>query len=151
MYICPCYFLTSSQFTLPLPRVLKSILYVCVKTRLNEIVQKRVQSTEHWVRRECSVRVNWGDGRRKRKMRRGRRAGGGRVERETGWIYRFFLDTCSPRNHLVKDFVGPSWESKSNTEGIKFFKKKKDNYSSIVNWWVDYGCADPSLLSLMTC
>ena len=30
MYICQCYSLTSSQLTLPPPRVLKSILYVCV-------------------------------------------------------------------------------------------------------------------------
>ena len=30
MYICQCYSLTSSQLTLPPPRVLKSILYVCI-------------------------------------------------------------------------------------------------------------------------
>ena len=30
MYICQCYSLTSSQLTLPLPGVLKSILYVCI-------------------------------------------------------------------------------------------------------------------------
>ena len=30
VYICPCHSLTSSQLTLPPPRVLKSILYVCV-------------------------------------------------------------------------------------------------------------------------
>ena len=30
VYICPCHFLTSSQLTLPPPRLLKSILYVCV-------------------------------------------------------------------------------------------------------------------------
>ena len=30
VYICQCYSLTSSQLTLPLPYVLKSILYVCV-------------------------------------------------------------------------------------------------------------------------
>lgn len=43
-------------------------------------------------------------------MRRGRRAGGGRVERdrETGWMYECLLDTCSPKDNLVKDFVGPS-------------------------------------------
>ena len=29
-YICPCHSLTLSQLTLPPPRVLKSILYVCV-------------------------------------------------------------------------------------------------------------------------
>ena len=30
VYICPCHSLTSSQLTLPPPRVLKSILYACV-------------------------------------------------------------------------------------------------------------------------
>ena len=30
VYICPCRSLTSSQLTLPPPRVLKSMLYVCV-------------------------------------------------------------------------------------------------------------------------
>ena len=30
VYICPCHSLTSSQLTLPPPRVLKSILYVCI-------------------------------------------------------------------------------------------------------------------------
>ena len=30
VYICPCHYLTSSQLTLPPPRVLKSILYICV-------------------------------------------------------------------------------------------------------------------------
>ena len=30
VYICPCHSLTLSQLTLPPPRVLKSILYVCV-------------------------------------------------------------------------------------------------------------------------
>ena len=30
VYTCPCYSLTSSQFTLPPPHVLKSILYICV-------------------------------------------------------------------------------------------------------------------------
>ena len=30
VYICQCYSLTSSQLTLPPPRVLKAILYVCV-------------------------------------------------------------------------------------------------------------------------
>ena len=30
VYICQCYSITSSQLTLPPPRVLKSILYVCV-------------------------------------------------------------------------------------------------------------------------
>ena len=30
MHICPCHSLTSSQLTLPLPLVLKSILYICV-------------------------------------------------------------------------------------------------------------------------
>ena len=30
VYICQCYSLTSSQFTLPSPCVLKSILYICV-------------------------------------------------------------------------------------------------------------------------
>ena len=30
MFICPCHALTSSQLTLPPPRVLKSILYICV-------------------------------------------------------------------------------------------------------------------------
>ena len=30
VYICPCHFLTSSQLTLPPPRVLKSILYIYV-------------------------------------------------------------------------------------------------------------------------
>ena len=30
VYICQCYCLTSSKFTLPPPRVLKSILYVCI-------------------------------------------------------------------------------------------------------------------------
>ena len=30
VYICPCHSLTSSQLTLPPPRVLKSILYICV-------------------------------------------------------------------------------------------------------------------------
>ena len=30
VYVCQCYSLTSSQLTLPPPRVLKSILYVCV-------------------------------------------------------------------------------------------------------------------------
>ena len=29
-YICPCHYLTLSQLTLPPPRVLKSILYICV-------------------------------------------------------------------------------------------------------------------------
>ena len=32
VYICPCHSLTSSQLTLPTPRVLKYILYVCVST-----------------------------------------------------------------------------------------------------------------------
>ena len=30
VYICPCHSLTSSQFTPPPPRVLKSILYICI-------------------------------------------------------------------------------------------------------------------------
>ena len=30
VYTCPCHSLTSSQLTLPPPRVLKSILYVCI-------------------------------------------------------------------------------------------------------------------------
>ena len=30
VYICPCHSLTSSQLTLPPPRVLRSILYVCI-------------------------------------------------------------------------------------------------------------------------
>ena len=30
VYICPCHSLTQSQLTLPPPRVLKSILYICV-------------------------------------------------------------------------------------------------------------------------
>ena len=30
VYICQCYSLTSSQLTLPSPRVLKSTLYVCI-------------------------------------------------------------------------------------------------------------------------
>ena len=30
LYICQCYSLTSSQLTLPTPRILKSILYVCI-------------------------------------------------------------------------------------------------------------------------
>ena len=30
VFICPCHSLTSSQFTLPPPSVLKSILYVCI-------------------------------------------------------------------------------------------------------------------------
>ena len=30
VYLCPCHSLTSSQLTLPPPRVLKSILYVCI-------------------------------------------------------------------------------------------------------------------------
>ena len=30
VYICPCHYLTSSQLTLPPPRALKSILYICV-------------------------------------------------------------------------------------------------------------------------
>ena len=30
VYVCPCHYLTSSQLTLPPPRVIKSILYVCI-------------------------------------------------------------------------------------------------------------------------
>ena len=30
VYICPCHSLTSSQLTRPPPRVLKSILYICI-------------------------------------------------------------------------------------------------------------------------
>ena len=34
VYICPCHSLTSSQLTLPPPRVLKSILYICIFTHV---------------------------------------------------------------------------------------------------------------------
>ena len=38
VYICPCHSLTSSQLTLPSPRVLKSILYVCVVIPLQRLL-----------------------------------------------------------------------------------------------------------------